>query len=213
MGLFDIFKKTPTVRCVQCGVQMKETEAHRYRNGVYCSICFSHQDFTTGAKSNITIDIPNLTLKKDTAAQNTGNQNTPAIIKDIKSNFDTSGIKSMFAQFDDQWEVHAGVNGQGVTYTMKFICKASDNNVFGLRIFELIHVPAAKRRDVLLLLSQLQARYRFWRFNLDSSNSVNIEYDFPPATSNHGKMAVELFIRTVKMIDDIYAELYQCVWK
>lgn len=213
MGLFDIFKKTPTVRCVQCGVQIKETDAHRYRDGVYCSICYSHQDFSGGAKSSITIDIPNLTQKKNTTKQDSNNKEIPATIQDIKSDFESAGIKCLSAQFGDQWEVHAGVNGKGITYTMKFICKTSDNNVFGLRVFDLVHVPAEKRRDVLLLLSQFQSRYRFWRFNLDADNKVNIEYDFPPATSNHGKMAVELFLRTMKMIDDIYPELSQCVYK
>lgn len=213
MGLFDIFRKTPTVRCVQCGVQIKETDAHRYRDGVYCSICFSHQDFSNRNQPNITIDIPDFPVKKPAGRQDSGNKAMPAAIQSIKTEFESSGIKCLSAQFGDQWEVHAGVNGKGVTYTMKFICKISDNNVFGLRVFSLIHVSAEKRADMLNLLSQFQNRYRFWRFNLDSGNDVNVEYDFPPSTSNHGKMAVEMFLRTMKMVDDIYPELSQCVWR
>jgi len=213
MGLFDIFKKTPTVRCVQCGVQLKETDAHRYRDGVYCSICFSHQDFTSKAKPNITIDIPELPTKKNATKQNAGTKAMPATIQDIKAEFESAGIKCFSVQVGDQWEVHAGVSGKGVSYTMKFICKMSNDSVLGLRIFDLIKVPAEKRRDVLLLLGNFQNRYRFWRFNLDGSNNVNVEYDFPPATAKHGKMAVELFLRTMKMIDDTYSELSKCVWK
>lgn len=213
MGLFDIFKKTPTVRCVQCGVQIKETDAHRYRDGVYCSICFSHQDFTNRAKSNITIDIPNLPQKNNTQTRNTDSNPIPANIQDIKSAFESAGVKSLSAQFGDQWEIHAGVNGKGVTYTMKFISKTTDKNVLGLRIFNLIQVPARNRRNMLQLLSQLQSRYRFWRFNLDPSNNVNVEYDFPPATTNHGKMAVELFLRTMKMIDECYSQMSECALK
>lgn len=213
MGLFDIFKKTPTVRCVQCGVQIKETDAHRFRGGVYCSICYSHQDFSNGNHANIKIDIPDLTPIKDAAKKAADIKSMPASIRDVKAAFDTAGIKCLSAQFGDQWEVHAGVNGKGVTYTMKFISKTSDNNVLGLRIFNLVQVPGEKRRDVLKLLSDFQSRYRFWRFNLDNTNNVNVEYDFPPATSKHGAMAVEMFLRTMKMIDDIYPELSQCIWK
>ena len=213
MGLFDIFKKTPTVRCVQCGVQIKETDAHRFRGGVYCSICYSHQDFSNGNQANIKIDIPDLTPIKDAAKKAADIKSMPASIRDVKAAFDTAGIKCLSAQFGDQWEVHAGVNGKAVTYTMKYISKTSDNNGLGLRIFNLIQVPAAKRGEILALLSHFQSRYRFWRLNLDASNNVNGEYDFPPASSNHGKMAVELFIRTMKMIDDIYSDLAQCTWK
>ena len=214
MGLFDIFKKTPMVRCAQCGVQIKETDAHRFRGGVYCSICYSHQDFSNGNQPNIKIDIPDLTPIKDAAKKaSDANKGMPVPIRDVKKAFDNAGIKCLSAQFGDQWEVHAGVNGKAVTYTMKYICKTSDNNGLGLRIFNLIQVPAAKRGEILALLSQFQSRYRFWRLNLDSGNNVNVEYDFPPATSGHGKMAVELFIRTMKMIDDIYSDLAQCTWK
>lgn len=212
MGLFDIFKRTPTVRCVQCGVQIKETDAHRYRNGVYCSICFSHQDFTSKSQPNITFDVSNLAAQTAGIKQDSAADSTPAAIKDIKKTFDSAGIKCLSAQFGDQWEVHAGVNGKGVSYTMKFICKTSDVNVFGLRVFNLVRVSPAKRRDVLELLSQFQSRYRFWRFNLDTDNNVNLEYDFPPATSSHGKMAVEMFLRTMKLVDDIYPELSRCIW-
>lgn len=213
MGLFDIFRKTPTVRCTQCGVQIKETDAHRYRDGVYCSICYSHQDFSGGTKSNITIDIPNLTPQKNTAKRDPNAKAIPTAIQDVKTEFESAGIKCLSAQFGDQWEVHAGVSGKGTTYTMKFICNVKTSDNLGLRVFDLIHVPTEKRGEILSLLSQFQSRYRFWRFNLDASNQVNLEYDFPPATSKHGKMAVELFLRTMKMIDDIYPELSQCVWK
>ena len=212
MGLFDIFKKTPTVRCVQCGVQIKETEAHRYRDGVYCSICFSHQDFSGGTKSSVTIDIPNFKHQQNSVKRDSDSNTMPASIRDIKKEFETANIKCLSAQFGDQWEVHAGVNGKGITYTMKFISKTTDVNNLSLRVFDLVHVPAERRTDVLRLLGRFQSRYRFWRFNLNSVNKLNVEYDFPPASSNHGKMAVEMFLRTMKLIDDIYPELSQCIW-
>ncbi|MBR5617440.1 MAG: hypothetical protein IKW50_04585 [Oscillospiraceae bacterium] len=213
MGLFDIFKKTPTVRCTQCGVQLKETDAHRYRNGVYCSICYSHQDFSAASKPEVKIDIPALEALQKKAKQQSGSDAMPASIRDVKASFDSSGIKCLSAQFGEQWEVHAGVEGKGVTYTMKFISRISDSNILGLRIFNLICVPSEKRKATLMLLSQFQTQYRFWRFNLDSSNNVTVEYDFPPATAHHGKMAVELFLRTMKVIDDIYPILSQQVWR
>ena len=212
MGLFDIFKKTPMVRCAQCGVQIKETDAHRHQGKVFCTICFSHQDFSSGPKSNVTFDIPNLTQQINTAKKDLDSKAMPAMIQDIKKHFDTVGIKCLSAQFGDQWEVHAGVNGKDTSYTIKYITKGTDGGDLGLRIFSLIHVPDGKRREALATLSGLQSRYRFWRLNLDDGNNVNVEYDFPPATSNHGKMAAELFLRTVKLIDDIYPELAKCVW-
>lgn len=207
MGLFDLFKKTPMVRCKQCGVQIKETDAHRHGDGVYCSICFGRQDFGSSGVSNIKIDIPNIPNRKETAKHESGSNATPALIQDIKKEFDTAGIKCFSAQFSDQWEVHAGVNGKDTTYTIKFICKGVDDKNVGLRIFDLIKVTSGNRTEVLELLSRFQSTYRFWRFNLDNGGNVNVEYDFPPATSGYGKMAVELFLRTMKMVDDIYLEL------
>lgn len=206
MGLFDFLKRTPTVRCSQCGVQIKETDAHRYRNGVYCSICFGREDF-------IKENTPTVTQTNTAEKKKSDDNAAPDVIRDIKKAFEDAGVKYFDARFGDQWEVHAGVNGNDVTYIMKFISKISDQNVLGLRIFGLIHVPAQKRRAALAQIAQLQTQYRFWRFNLDSDGHVNVEYDFPPATSNHGAMAIELFLRTMKMVDEVYPQLSKCVWQ
>jgi len=92
-----------------------------------------------------------------------------------------------------------------------------DLNDVAMRIFGLIsHIPPEKRLPVLEACNTLNNKIRFLKFTLDSDGDVNVEYDFTEKSADVciGKMALELFLRTVRILDSEYVvlanALYSC---
>ena len=112
----------------------------------------------------------------------------------------------------NQWELVAGVNGKASTYQVKFICKDDGKCDVAVRIFGLAHYPDHRRNVALPILNEFQRKYRFIKLNLDKSGDVNLEYDLPACQSNVGASCVELFLRIMKIVDEIYPDLMRSVW-
>lgn len=63
----------------------------------------------------------------------------------------------------------------------RFISPGKRNDV-AVRVFSLIgRVPKKALPGMLRLLNSLNEKYRFFKFVLDESRSVDLEYDLPPA--------------------------------
>ncbi len=134
-------------------------------------------------------------------------------ILEIERAFKEADLKCKTVHIGDQCELIAGVSGKGCSYEMKFICKDNTrNNDVAMRIFSLIQVSHDKTDQMLETLNGIQKKYRFLRFTLDADNEVKVEYDMPNCTTDVGPIAVELLVRTMRIIDDVYPELMRCLW-
>lgn len=208
MALFDFLKKkSDYVVCARCGAKLAPHDAKLYGGHKYCSVCYpqvipqtssntEHHGGTTYA----------------TAGTTSGNSTMPATIQDIKQAFDKASLKYNINHVGDQWELVAGINGKANTYQIKYICKETAKGDVAMRVFRLTHFSQDRWDSIYPVLQQFQRKYRYLKFNLDKDGDVNLEYDFPLCTTNTGACAVELLIRTMKMVDDIYPELMHSLW-
>lgn len=224
MGLFDFLKKDKTtLRCVRCSKPLSDAEARYHDGKAYCVSC---QPRTVSGSGSATIDAINSARSGSTGnsggngstnqfnhSGNSGNNgNIPMNIQEVRAAFDKAGLKHELKHIGDQWELIAGVNGKANTYQVKFIAKDHGNSGVGMRIFGLARYPQNRRQAGYRMLNQFQHKYRYLRFTLDNDGDVNVEYDFPDCTTDSGSCAVELMLRTMKIIDEVYPEIMRTLW-
>ena len=133
-------------------------------------------------------------------------------IADISRLFSEADIKYSIDHSMKQWDLIAGISGQHNSYQLKFIVKDDSDNDLAIRIFSLVRCPDDKRKAMCKFLNELNAKYRYVKFAIDDSNSVSLEADLPSCTTNPGEVAVEYFIRVLKIVDDIYPDLMRALW-
>lgn len=125
----------------------------------------------------------------------------------ISEAFEAADFKYRIEHFPGQEEVHAGFGIDcGPFVVVTFIALDSDNDV-AMRVFGLINdIPEGKRPRVMEVCNLLNHKVRYLKFELDSDGDVNVGYDFPLETDDNcvGKIARELFIRTMHILDTEY---------
>ena len=236
MGLFDIFKKSKTIQCARCSATVNENAAKEFRGKKYCAYCHGvvssgtgnqnqgggyhggngnrgGQHTNTGSQGGYNGGGQNFggSGYSNGSTGYTGGSEHPSI-QDIRKAFDAVKINYHVNHIGNQWELVAGVNGKANTYQVKFICKDDGKCDVAVRIFGLAHYPDHRRNVALPILNEFQRKYRFIKLNLDKSGDVNLEYDLPACQSNVGASCVELFLRIMKIVDEIYPDLMRSVW-
>lgn len=134
-------------------------------------------------------------------------------IQEIKNAFDQADLKCKVREVDNQWVLEAGIKGKQCSYDVLYISSDEKNNDVAVRIFGLVKYPKEKYSKALIMSNKLQSQYRFFKFTLDTRNGdFDISYDFPIETQNIGKCAVEMLIRIMKIIDDVYPDIMRSIW-
>ena len=207
MALFGFLSNgKATARCTRCNTPLKEDDVRRHNGQIYCDFCLVRVRDEEKAQGSRPAR-PNPIV--DSVGSSSG---THPAIQEIKVAFDAAKIHYSVHHIGDQWELVAAVSGKANNYQIKFISKDGGKNDVALRIFSLVHISASNRPQTLAVLNSFQRKYRFLRFTLDTDDDVKVEYDMPSCTTDIGGAAVEMMLRTMKMIDDIYPELMRCVW-
>lgn len=107
--------------------------------------------------------------------------------------------------------VSCGINGKSSHYDMHFFFD-EDNHSVCIRVFELTRVPVDKKFQVMELINQLNAGYRWVKFFTNNEDNVNVQVDAVVNAENSGKITVELMARTFKIIDEIYPRFMKAIW-
>lgn len=121
-----------------------------------------------------------------------------------------------FKVFTDENEKNSSVWVQfaidnGPTYRIKFISTDDDNDV-AVRVFSLVTVAEDKRIQLATVLNELNGKFRFVKFYIDSDGGINVEYDYPLRSSDPSESAEEMIVHFVKIIDDAYPVLMRAMW-
>ncbi len=132
----------------------------------------------------------------------------------ISQEFDRANIKYQLT--DDQDEGYSYVEASfkskaGTVVLVKYISRDNDND-YAVRVFSLAHIPDEKIEDALKLINAKNRKFRYVKFVLDDDGDVNMEYDLPMKGGNLGPCAVEMFIRFVKIIDEVLPEFMHLIW-
>ena len=100
---------------------------------------------------------------------------------------------------------------KGGTCQIRFI-STDDNNDFAVRVFRLICVEPSQRDRIIILLNELNNKYRYAKFCCDSECRINVEYDYPSVGNNPAESAKEILYRFVNIINEAYPYIMKCVW-
>ena len=111
-------------------------------------------------------------------------------------------------------EVKTGfpING-GQQIVIRFI-STDDSNDVGVRILQLLSsIPESKTLRVLKACNYLNAKRRFLCFYMREGN-VDVRYDLPFSTKDNcvGANAVEIFLRTAKILTEDYPILMKALY-
>lgn len=122
-----------------------------------------------------------------------------------------NGLKVFMDETDSSSNAWLQFSGKdGVSYKIRFISRDDDNDV-AVRVYGLINVDEPRRIKMLPLLNDLNCKYRYVKFVLDSDGDVNLEYDYPIHSPNPAASAGEIAIRFAKIIDGVYPELIRAL--
>ena len=132
--------------------------------------------------------------------------------KAIAEAFEAKGIKHEIQELSKTSAVKASFNAKNApSITVRFISSDDDSDV-SVRIFSFVKVPENKTDAMLVMLNDLNKRFRYVRFRLDSDNEVMVSYDMAVATADVGNIANEILLRIVKIADEAYPDLMKALW-
>lgn len=132
----------------------------------------------------------------------------------IAETFEKYGIVFKVEDASKAEIITAGFHIDGGPSVSEWFISSNDNNDVAVRIFGLItNTPEAKRPRVMEACNILNCEVRHLKFYMDDGN-VNIDYDFPECTPDEGvgKMALEIFFRTMKTLDEKYGIFMKAIY-
>ena len=130
----------------------------------------------------------------------------------IDEAFKQAGIKYRVEDGEKTSRVVAGFTPKnGSAVRVNFISSDDDNDV-AVRAIAIVSATDDKRDAMLRIVNECNAQFRYCKFVVDDDNDVNAEFDFPVRTQNVGPMAVEIFIRFMKIIEEVYPRFMKALW-
>ena len=92
----------------------------------------------------------------------------------------------------------------------------SNDNCLDVKVLSMpiTKCPKEKLEIGYCLLNELNRKYRFAKFLIDSKGAIRVEYDFPEQTSegNLGPVSTEITTRCFSIIDEAYPVIVKTLW-
>lgn len=129
-----------------------------------------------------------------------------AFIKELKS----QGLKEGPVQESDGHTfVHCGVKGKANFYDIVFIFTGEhDAEIAAMR---LASCPDDRRAALLPIVNDVNARCRWIKLVVMPDGSVNMRADAIVSEETAGGVCVELFLRMMKVVDDVYPQIMKAL--
>ena len=135
----------------------------------------------------------------------------------IVEEFDRNDIKygGKIQEYDDSSLVEAGFRIDNGPLVMAHFFSSDDDNDVAVRVFGIINVKEEKRQQMLQQINDANRKMRYIKFLLDEDGDLNAEYDFPVKLADEqvGEVAVEIFVRLMKILDDVYPDFMRAMWQ
>jgi len=133
----------------------------------------------------------------------------------IEKAFNEQELKFKVEETENSSYVVAGFTVEkGPSLRALFISRDDDNDVT-MRVYRVCSdVDADARPKMLEALNKLNSEYKYLKFVLDKDGDVNVEFEFLVRMSDDclGACCAEVFIRTMKILDDAYPVLMKAMW-
>lgn len=104
-----------------------------------------------------------------------------------------------------------GFTESNTSVTVKFVF-GEDGEDVALRVFSIAKVPENKLAGMAQVCSQLNLKYRWVRFYLDSDNEVTAAIDAVISAGTSNDVCFELLIRIIKIVNEAYPEIMKGLW-
>jgi hypothetical protein len=65
---------------------------------------------------------------------------------------------------------------------------------------------------MLVAVNSCNNKFRYVKLTIDKDRDVNLEYDMPLQNNDVGEIAVEMLIRIMKMMEEIYPVLMKALY-
>ena len=131
--------------------------------------------------------------------------------QNIYDAFQEQGLHCTIQETDDTSFIRAQCSAENCDYEILFISRDNDNDV-SVRIYNLIKFPAEKMATVCEAVNTCNRTYRFLRFVADDDNTVVVNYDIPLKANNVGEIAVEICIRSMRIVSECYSLLMHALY-
>ena len=107
--------------------------------------------------------------------------------------------------------VLCGVNGKNnARYDVAFIFDADGHSV-SVRVFNFVTFPEDRWTRMLDVVNELNGTYRWLKF-FTKGEGINVQCDAIISEETSGRICVELLVRTMKLIDDVYPSFMRALW-
>lgn len=112
---------------------------------------------------------------------------------------------------DGKGHVACGITAKSTQLDFHFFFDA-DNHSVSIRIFKLFIAPIDKKLQIMDLMNEVNAQYRWAKLFLDKESWMNVQADAVISAENSGKICVELIARTVRIMDETYPKFMHEIW-
>lgn len=122
---------------------------------------------------------------------------------------------NFFYEADEQNSViSTGMGGFENKQTVKVLIFFDDNDrTIGIRSFEYVSFPAAKRDEMYKVCSDMNEEYRWAKFYVEKErDSVTISDDAVISLDSCGEEVLELVSRLCNIADDAYPKFMRAIW-
>lgn len=107
--------------------------------------------------------------------------------------------------------VVCGVDGKNNARYNVFFLFDKDQRAVSVRVPGLLQFEAEKEDEMRILSNDLNGTYRWLKF-FTRDGKVNVQVDAIVAEETADRICVELLLRTMKIIDDIYPRFMHALW-
>ena len=130
----------------------------------------------------------------------------------ICDEFDKAGVKYTVRELENRSLVSVSFSVKGGPHLDVLFISRDDDNDVAVRVFNIVNVPEDKRDSVLRIINQASIDYRYACFFLQKDGNVGAQYDLPVKGAAVGPVCVEILVRLMKIVENVYPNLMKCLW-
>lgn len=142
---------------------------------------------------------------------NVGYRNAEAYRRVLQENeINCSEVETRGAGTDDErYVVEFGMSTDSTK--IRILSIFTDDTVAN-RVFSVAKIPDDKTGNVLFVLNEMNDKYRFTKFYLDSDNEVTLSSDAILQSESSGNETFRLVYSIIRMVDDVYPRIMKELW-
>jgi len=92
------------------------------------------------------------------------------------------------------------------------IFPSGEKSDVSMRVYGVVKVPENKSENLMRVCNELNKKYRYVKFFVDSDRDVNVAYDITRNNGELGETVLEIMARFHNIINEAYPVLMRAIW-